>query len=283
LFKKFDKLQTVIGNIERQYKRPVNTYNPVKYIRGGKLLENERINFDKPKIDPKISNIDPNKTNFTYEDYKNALKDNSNITPSVVEEKKQADPYSYDGYLQQRNVKVDTSGGNTDYVMDSLNRPKSKTVNYLNFDVGGNQSVPTNEPQKPSHEDVYNPYSQLSFHDIKPVFSGINNVNKNFHNPYEQKPTNFGNTNVIQPNNFSQMNNNLSQVNNNISNLNNNFSQVNNNVSKLNNTFSQVNNNVSKLNNQFDTINMSTSVYDMNFPTAPQNTYKNNNDGGFPR
>jgi hypothetical protein len=260
LFKKFDRLQSVIGNIERQYKKPVNTYDPVKYVRGGKLLDGERIKFDKPKIDPKLTNIDANKTNFTYEDYKNAIKNNKDNTPNITtDEKKQVDPFSYDGYLQQRNVKVDTSGGNSDYVMDNIMRPKSNTVNYLNFDVSTQNKNLENkyEPSKTEvlDNDVYNPYSQLSFNDIKPVFSNTNvkQQSSSFHNPYENKPSPYqgGNNNsYVQPSSsYIQPSSSYVQPNN--------YGQS--------NTIQPTN-----FNTQFDNMNISTSVYDMNFQTSPQ-------------
>ena len=249
-------MQSIINNIERQYKKPVNNYNPVKYIRGGKLLEGDKLNYEKPKINVPIMNT--NQTNFTYEDYKNSIKQGHSKSVIEKEEKKNIDTFSYENYLNQRggNSKIETGSSNVDYVLDSMMKPKSNTVhaNYLNFNL--NEEVKPNDIRntvyiEDKNHDVVNPYSNLSFGDIKPVYSGLSNLNKsignnNFHNPYEQKP-NITNNQFGNSGQFNNMSNQYGQFNN-------------------------ISNQFNNINNQFGNSNMGNNNFnDMNYPSINNN------------
>jgi hypothetical protein len=263
-------MQSVINNIERSYQKGQNGYNPAKYIRGAKLLDGNKTNYSEVMI-KKDGN---QKKEFTYEDYKNSLKEKNGNTgtnlhqttlqPQIntvnIDNNINANPYSYESYIKQRNTsqivnpnvsKEDLTNSNTDYVLNNMMKPKSNTVtnndNYLNFEVKKEVTVTnTNDLrtqfQQPPEENVFNPYASLGLSEFKPVY----------------KTTMQGNV----PNDFNNFNNNFSNFNNNYNNMNNNVNQLNNNMNNLNNNFNTVNNTFSGNNsNPYNNTNPSNNPY----------------------
>jgi hypothetical protein len=227
LFKKFNNLQSVINNVERSYQKTQHSYNPAKYIRGSKLLDGSKINYNEVVLKSNSGT----KKDFTYEDYKNSLKENKTNTtliPNVnVVNNNDTNGFSYESYIKQRQntqsvnqvvPKDDLSSNNTDFIMNSIMRDKSNTGNsYLNFEV---QKSEDKSAVITPDDNVYNPYGSLSFNEFKPVYkSGVT--------------SDFNNIN----NQFSGFNNNMNKFNNNMNNMNNNVNNMNNNVNNLNNSY----------------------------------------------
>jgi hypothetical protein len=201
LFKKFTNIQSAINNIERVYIKPAITYNPIKYIRGAKLLDGN-INYN--QVISVKNEKGGNKVDFTYEDYKNSLKEKKQqpgLTPNPyvnpyankVNRDVNPDSFSYEQYMKQKGVdsnpyisKDDGANSNTDYIVDKMLNPDNNISGYLNFDTKS-EKVNLSQTVLPEENTVYNPYNDLKLNEFKPVYkpsvhSDFNNFNNQFSN-----------------------------------------------------------------------------------------------------
>jgi hypothetical protein len=170
------------------------TYNPMKYIRGAKLLDGN-ISYNEIVIE-KGKGID-----FTYEDYKNSLKEKKppqNIAPTVKPNNLN-DTFSYETYKQQKGpiiTREENKNSNTDYIVDKMLHPNNAFLNFnvdkgiSNMNINNTMNQPNNNPPQ---DEVYNPYSSLKLTEFKPVYKSnipeFNNFNNNFSNNNVNTPT----------------------------------------------------------------------------------------------
>jgi hypothetical protein len=172
-----------------------------------------------------------NRIDFSYDDYKNSLKqksiNNTNVntnplTPNVIGSKPidNKDPnqggFSYEEYLKQRNntnmysannpyvSKQDIKNSNTEYIVDKMLRPE----NYLNFEnmgVNDNKLENTQNVVESNDNNVYNPYSTVMLNDFKPVYKGTAIANNDFTTSmsFNNMPNNFSGGNINKSNTMS--------------------------------------------------------------------------------
>jgi hypothetical protein len=160
----------------------------MKYIRGAKLLDGT-INYNQVVVKGDRGN----KVDFTYEDYKNSLKEKkvpvTQLNPNItVNRDVNPDTFSYDHYIKQKGyqtpiiTKEENMNSNTDYIVDKM---LNKDTGFLNFDTNSEKNM---SQTVYSDENVYNPYSNVKLNEFKPVYKTMippdfNNVNNQFSNP----------------------------------------------------------------------------------------------------
>jgi len=279
--KKYDNLKTKFKQIDSTYRRPSENYNPLKYVRGSKLIDESFINSNFPELDFsqdlkewKDKEKNGKKGVLTYEEYLKKAKDqrlsaggaqpNSNM--NVVNQggnlatdfsklpnqnKSGSNKFSYDDYKKQKSLNAHSNYDNQPAASYSPNvnfnanndLDFSKINNNFSFNNKANNKFEPLNFNVPDNSGAaeLNPYENIS----------LDNLNLNSNNPYNQQAINYNNNNMGNNTNYGFGHSNF-PINNNNNYNNQGFPQ--NNVMNPNNNNNNKNNK-NNSNNDFFNIN----------------------------
>ncbi len=273
--KKYDNLRGRFQQISSNYKRPPDNYNPLKYVRGSKLMEEGFINSNFPELDFSKDLKEWNdkekdgkkKGVLTYEEYLKKAKDQraqgkpicdsklaaSDISKDQNLQRSSSNKFSYEEYKKQKGLNVNapnqppmSSSPSVNFNANPKNDLDFNNINN-NFSFNNNKLNPLNfnsEPQNLAPAES-NPYENISLDNLNLNTNNYNNQAMNYNmNNYHNATNNIGghsNYGFGGHSTFPMGNNN---------NLNQGFPQNN-----LGNTYDHNRNNKSNLNNDFFDIN----------------------------
>lgn len=203
LFKKFDGLNAKILNMDRQFKKTVNNYDPAKFVRGHKLLTG--INFS--GVTFQKGEIKNNNTKFTYNDYVNKKNTSTNNTKvdAIQQNLTNQNKDSYEHYKSNTNLENNffTNTGNDNFSGFSAidnNFSKQNKVNNseVHFDFMNNSvnnmnavnKINNNSLKKTTVVPQFDDYSS-SFHQDQHVDNPYGQIDLNGNIKTEMGPT-FG-------------------------------------------------------------------------------------------
>lgn len=269
--KKYENLRSRFQTISSNYKRPPENYNPLKYVRGSKLIDEgfihsnfPELNFSENLKEWKEKEKSGKKGVLTYEEYlkkakeerlnaegKQAPSNFSNQNPNLSKSSNSNAPassssgkFSYEDYKKQKGLNVQNTTPNK-----LPNQTPPTNNNNMSFNPG-RDSLDFNNINNNFSYSHNNKLDPLNFNmpdnspaaELNPYENiGLDNLNLNVHNPYNQSGNSynqmsnagfgFGGNNNFPMNNY----NNTFPYNN----QNNNNNNPNNN---MNNDFFNINN-----------------------------------------
>ncbi len=210
--KKYENINSRFSSISSTYKRAPENYNPLKYIRGSKLIDEvfiqsnfPELNFSENLKEWKEKEKSEKKVVLSYEDYLKQAKEErisleakqgkSNSTyqkPSGMKtsndntfDRSNSGKFTYEDYKKQKglNIQSTSSTKQTDHIQqnnsagdDTLDFNKINNNFSYNNKTDGFLNMPDN-----SHANEFNPYENIA----------LDNLNLNVNNPYNQVGTNY--------------------------------------------------------------------------------------------
>jgi hypothetical protein len=266
--RKMENLKSKFQSIDNSYRRPSDNYNPLKYIRGSKLMDEGFINSNFPELDFsknlkewKDNEKSGKKAVLSYEEYlkkakeerlsSNKVNENPSNFPQNpiknVSEQKNSGKFSYEDYKKKLTMNSSTNNKNNPQDFSNQNNFGNSQNSNIEMDfnrITNNFSTGKNNPKinsvansnlNPLNFDVNeapisdNPYERINIDNLN--LNPNNNLNYNFNNMNFAQ--NYGFNNFPQSN--QGMNNNNFNHNFNNLNNNNNFNQTNNDFFNINN------------------------------------------------
>lgn len=279
--KKYDNLRTKFQQISSNYVRQSENYNPLKYVRGSKLMDESFINSNFPELDFsqnlkewKDKEKNGKKGVLTYEEYLKKAKDqrlsaegklgsNANVmnqgpssgfdgSKSPNMQKSGSNKFSYEDYKKQKGLNVNVPAQPSSYSPNvnfnqnpNTDLDFNKINNNFSFShTNKNKFDPLNfnVAESSAPANEFNPYENIS----------LDNLNLNS-NPYNQQAINYNNNhydNMGGHSNYGFGGHGGFPMNNNNNNFNQGFPQNN-----MGNPYNNNNQNNNKLNNDFFNIN----------------------------
>jgi len=225
--KKYENLKSRFQSISSTYKRPPENYNPLKYIRGSKLMDESFVNSNFPELNFS-SNLkewkDKEKSGkkgvLSYEEYLKKAKDerknlekvseinqgnnnnvnNENLSSSY--NRKSTGKFTYEDYKNQKGLNSQNTGGNKGIDFDKptqnfKNECAKTNNNFFNNNNLAFGNINENKNIDPLNFSIPkntapiedNPYEQISLDNLN---LNSNNINNRISNNYQY---NMGNPN----------------------------------------------------------------------------------------